>query len=189
MSNGECRRDGRDCQHWRNVKSHLAAQKRRPRIQRGFVIPPEGLMCASAHVAAAPAALDLFIAAGILREHDAVPSHLRLFASQSDRVLSQVHDLVEHGEMSSAAAADFAQLLADACARVMCHPIVASNRYLERFSQGVTFAQAGHEVQQFSVFAAQFDVAQAKLVANAPTVEAYTERLNVLLNEKGIPYE
>jgi hypothetical protein len=71
----------------------------------------------------------------------------------------------------------------------MCHPIVASNRYLERFAKGVTFAQARHEVQQFSVFAAQFDVAQAKLVANAPTLEAYTERLNVLLNEKGIPYE
>ena len=52
-----------------------------------------------------------------------------------------------------------------------------------------TFAQARHELQQFSVFAAQFDVAQAKLVANAPTPEAYEERLKVLLNEKGIPYE
>jgi hypothetical protein len=90
--------------------------------------------------------------------------------------------------MTAAAAADFTQLLVDACARVMCHPIVASNRYLARFAQGVTFAQARHELQQFSVFAAQFDVAQAKLVANAPTLEAYLERLKVLLNEKGIPY-
>jgi hypothetical protein len=38
------------------------------------------------------------------------------------------------------------------------------------------------------VFALQFDVAQAKLVANAPSWEAYKERLKVLLNEKGIPY-
>jgi hypothetical protein len=146
-------------------------------------------MCASAHVASAPTAVELFVAAGILRDQTSVPPHLRLFTSQADRVLGEVHALVERGEITGAAAADFTQLLADACARVMCHPIVASNRYLERFSQGVTFAQARHEVQQFSVFAAQFDVAQAKLVANAPTFEAYTERLNVLLNEKGIPYE
>ncbi len=71
----------------------------------------------------------------------------------------------------------------------MCHPIVAGNRYLERFAKGVTLSQARHELQQFSVFAAQFDVAQAKLIANAPTLEAYLERLKVLLNEKGIPYE
>jgi hypothetical protein len=146
-------------------------------------------MCASSHAAAVPTSLDLFVAAGILPDHDHVPPHLRLFAAQAERVLGQVHELVERGEMTRAAAADFAQLLVDACARVMCHPIVASNRYLERFAQGVTFAQARHEVQQFSVFAAQFDVAQAKLVANAPTFEAYTERLNLLLNEKGIPYE
>src|SRR5262249_48011701 len=111
------------------------------------------------------------------------------FAAQADRVLGEVHELVERGEMTAAAGADFAQLLVDACAHVMCHPIVASNRYLEGFSQGGTFAQARHEVQQFSAFAAQVDVGQAKLVANAPTFEAYSERLNVLLNEKGIPYE
>jgi hypothetical protein len=52
----------------------------------------------------------------------------------------------------------------------------------------VSFAQARHELQQFSIFAHQFDVAQAKLVANAPTLDAYQERLKVLLNEKGIPY-
>ena len=146
-------------------------------------------MCASSHVPAVPTSLELFVAAGILPDHDHVPAHLRLFAAQAERVLGQVHELVERGEMTRTAAADFAQLLVDTCARVMCHPIVASNLYLERFAQGVTFAQARHEVQQFSVFAAQFDVAQAKLVANAPTFEAYAERLNVLLNEKGIPYE
>ena len=118
------------------------------------------------------------------------PQHLRLFADQADRVLGRSARAGRaRGELDADAAADFGNLLVDACARVMCHPIVASNRYLERFAQGVTFAQARHELQQFSVFAAQFDVAQAKLVANAPTLEAYLERLKVLLNEKGIPYE
>ncbi|HLJ12352.1 MAG TPA: hypothetical protein VKU82_14245, partial [Planctomycetaceae bacterium] len=117
------------------------------------------------------------------------PPHLQLFSAQADRVLQEVHGLVEKGEMTGESAAEFSRLLVDACEQVLCHPIVAGNRYLERFAQGVTYAQARHEVQQFSVFAAQFDVAQAKLVANAPTLEAYLERLNVLLNEKGIPYE
>ena len=36
------------------------------------------------------------------------------------------------------------QLIVDACAWVMCHPIIAGNHYLERFSQGVTLAQARH---------------------------------------------
>lgn len=139
-------------------------------------------------VAAAPAALDLFRAVGILEADRTVPPHLSLYAAQADQVLGEVHELVEKGELRPEQGAEFAQLLVDACARVLCHPIVATNRYLERFSQGVTFAQARHELQQFSVFAAQFDVAQAKLVANAPTLEAYLERLKVLLNEKGIPY-
>src|SRR5258708_7777895 len=129
-------------------------------------------MCALA-VAAAPAALDLFSAVGILGKHEEVPPHLKLYASQADQVLGEVHELIEKGEMTREQGAEFAQLLVDACARVMCPPIVASNRYLERFAQGVTFGQARHELRQFSVFAAQFDVAQAKLVANAPTLEAY----------------
>jgi hypothetical protein len=139
-------------------------------------------------VASLPASLDLFRSVGILRDREEVPSYLQLFAEQSDRVLQETRELAERGDISHDAAFEFAQLIVDACARVLCHPIVAHNRYLERFSQGVTFAQARHECQQFSVFAAQFDVAQAKLVANAPTLEAYLERLNVLLNEKGIPY-
>jgi hypothetical protein len=145
-------------------------------------------MCASAVSTAAPSALELFVAAGVVHDQDNIPSHLQLFAAQSDRVLREVHEIVERGEMGRESAAAFTQLIVDATARVMCHPVVAGNRYLERFSRGVTYAQARHEVQQFSVFAAQFDVAQAKLVANAPTLEAYMERLKVLLNEKGIPY-
>src|SRR5262245_55594185 len=157
---------------WRMAERHLAGRKRRTRITeansdsldiRHSSLHKGVSMCASVYVASSPTAVELFVAAGILRDQTKVPAHLRLFASQADRVLREVHALVERGEMISAAAADFTQLLADACAHVMCHPIVASNRYLERFSQGVIFAQARHEVQQFSVFAAQFDVAQAKL--------------------------
>lgn len=146
-------------------------------------------MCAAAHVAAIPSSLELFRAVGILDEHAELPPHLELFAAQSDRVLGELPALVEHGVLTQADADRFIQVILDACARVLCHPIVASNRYLARFAEGVTVAQARHELQQFSVFAAQFDVAQAKLVANAPTPEAYLERLKVLLNEKGIPYE
>ncbi|MBI3861919.1 MAG: hypothetical protein HY290_08475 [Planctomycetia bacterium] len=146
-------------------------------------------MSAAPFLATFPVSRHLLTAAGILPEHDEVPAHLALFTTQANSVLNQVHDLVDKGEMTLAAAAEFAQLIVDAAARVMCHPIVAGNRYLARFEQGVTFAQARHELQQFSVFAAQFDVAQAQLVANAPTFEAYFERLKVLLNEKGIPYE
>jgi hypothetical protein len=134
-------------------------------------------------------AKDLFVQSGILRDGDRVPPHLHLFVEQADRALAEAEELTQKGELTRASADGFAKLLTDACKRVLCHPIVANNRYLKRFAQGVTFAQARHEVQQFSVFAAHFDVAQAKLVANAPTEEAYQERLKVLLNEKGIPYE
>lgn len=148
-------------------------------------------MCAS--IVEPTKAVDLLCAAGILSpdaasHHVEVSDHLRLFIDQADRVLMKVHDLAEQGELDETAAADFKKLLVEACSRVLCHPIVAGNLYLRRFAQGVTFAQARHELQQFSVFAAHFDVAQAKLVANAPTLEAYMERLKVLLNEKGIPY-
>lgn len=132
--------------------------------------------------------LKLFEHVGITAPDELVPPHLKLFAEQADQILSKVARLVDKDEMSSEDAHDFQQLIVDSCASVMCHPIIASNRYLERFSQGVTMSQARHEIQQFSVFGLQFDVAQAKLVANAPTRDAYYERLKVLLNEKGIPY-
>src|SRR5262249_55454181 len=111
-----------------------------------------------------------------------------LYAEQTDRLLTKVRGLVDAGELSAEKADEFRELVVDASAFVLCHPIVAGNRYLERFAKGVTLAQGRHEIQQFSVFGLQFDVAQAKLVANARTPEAYFERLKVLLNEKGIPY-
>ncbi|MEK6235572.1 MAG: iron-containing redox enzyme family protein [Planctomycetales bacterium] len=132
---------------------------------------------------------ELFVKLGMLSVGDTPPPHFSLFFSQADRIMDRVLDLWEHGEETWDRAAAFQQLLADVGARVMCHPIIAGNRYLRRFAEGVTVAQARHEVQQFSVFGLQFDVAQAKLVANAPTRESYRERLNVLLNEKGIPYQ
>lgn len=134
-------------------------------------------------------ALEMFRRVGILSERETVPKHLRLFAQQADRVLENVRGLVQCNEMQIEQAHEFQQLIVDACAWVMCHPIIASNNYLERFGKGVTMAQARHEIQQFSVFGLQFDVAQAKLVANSPTYESYQERLKVLLNEKGIPYK
>jgi len=137
---------------------------------------------------AMPAA-EVFCAAGILEEPNAIPPHLRLFVEQSEQALEKVRELVQHGEMTTERALEFRQLLVDAAREVLCHPIIANNRYLKRFAEGVTFAQARHELQQFSVFAAQFNAAQALLVANAPTVEAYEERLHVLLNEEGIPYK
>ncbi len=134
-------------------------------------------------------ARELFVSAGVLEKDVAVPAHLELFVEQSDGVLGKVRDMIDAGELPAERGPEFQQLLVDACQRVLNHPIVADNRYLRRFAQGVSEAQARHECQQFSVFALQFDVAQAKLVANAPTEEAYIERLQVLLNEKGIPYK
>src|SRR5262249_28582438 len=139
-------------------------------------------------VAAVAGSLDLFVVAGIPASHDNEPPHLGVVAPPAGRVPGGSHELVERGEKTGPAGRRLPHCLGHSRARAMCPPSAPRTRYLERFAKGVTFAQARHEVQQFSVFAAQFDVAQAKLVANAPTLEAYTERLNVLLNEKGIPY-
>lgn len=131
---------------------------------------------------------DLLVAVGILSKSD-TPAYLQTFLEKADLVLNEVRQLVEQGQWDLERAGVFQQLLVDTAAQVMCHPIIAGNNYLKRFGEGVTFEQARHELQQFSVFALQFDVAQAKLVANAPTRDAYEERLRVLLNEKGIPYK
>lgn len=131
----------------------------------------------------------LYESAGIFSDSKNIPPHLSLFAEQAEVVMSKVRKKVEAGEMPERRGFEFRQLLIDACARILCHPIIESNNYLSRFEEGVNLAQARFECQQFSVFALNFDVAQAKLVANAPTMEAYRERLNVLLNEKGIPYK
>ena len=111
-------------------------------------------MCATVHVTSGLSAMEMFAAVGIVADVHNPPRHLELFAAQADRAMDACRALVEQEEMTPEAAADFQQLLLDTCARVMCHPIVAGNRYLERFAQGVTFAQARHELQQFSVFAA-----------------------------------
>jgi hypothetical protein len=133
-------------------------------------------------------AAELFTAAGIFEGPSEAPRYLQLFVRQAEQVLEKVRGLVQDGEMSEDQAEIFQQLLVEACRRILCHGIIASNHYLARFAQGVTLAQARHELQQFSVFAAQFNAAQAQLVANAPTLEAYQERLKLLLNEEGIPY-
>lgn len=117
-----------------------------------------------------------------------LPAHWRLFIGQADLVMQRVRTMLADCTLAEAEARSFRGLLVEAAARVMCHPVIAANGYLTRFAAGVTESQARQELQQFSVFAVQFDVAQAMLVANAPTEEAYEERLKVLLNEKGIPY-
>lgn len=134
-------------------------------------------------------ARDLFVASGICPDHGPVPEHLRLYARQVDEQLAKVRRRVREGEMNLARAIEFQELLVEAGKQVINHPIIANNLYLRRFAEGVTLAQARHELTQFSIFAIKFDVAQAELVTNAATLEAYEERLKVLLNEKGIPYK
>ena len=145
-------------------------------------------MNSTIHVSLETPARRLLAAGGVIADGQSLPPHLELYATQADQVLEKVRGLVDRGELSLHAASDFQQLLVDAAG---AGPLPSDHRqqpYLERFAQGVTLAQARHEIQQFSVFGLQFDVAQAKLVANARTPEAYFERLKVLLNEKGIPY-
>lgn len=134
-------------------------------------------------------ARDMFAAAGIFAADEGVPDFMRLFVIQADQSLNKVRALVAEGKMSEKKAREFSDLLVLICAKVILHPIIANNLYLRRFALGVTEAQARFELQQFSIFAHHFDVAQAQLVVNAPTQEAYLERLQVLLNEKGIPYK
>ncbi|MCJ8328986.1 MAG: hypothetical protein HRT89_15500 [Lentisphaeria bacterium] len=130
---------------------------------------------------------DLLKQEGII-DGKTIPDHLKLYMNQANLSLKKLNALVEKETLSEAKGHEFQALLVEACKRVICHPIVSNNRYLARFSAGVSFEQARHEVQQFSVFAVQFNVAQAQLIANAPTVEAYDERLKLLLNEEGVPY-
>jgi hypothetical protein len=114
---------------------------------------------------------------------------LRLFSNQCAKALATIKESVAKGRTSERKEREFQSLLVEIRAQVIRHPIISNNLYLRHFEQGVTFAQAKHELQQFSIFACTFDVAQAQLVVNAPTLDAYWERLKVLLNEKGIPYE
>jgi hypothetical protein len=134
-------------------------------------------------------ATDFFAAAGIFPNDEEVPDFMHLFVDQVDQSLAKVRGLIAEGKMSEEKAREFRNLLLLVCVRVLLHPVIANNLYLRRFARGVTEAQARFELQQFSVFAHHFDVAQAQLVVNAPTEEAYLERLQLLLNEKGIPYK
>lgn len=112
----------------------------------------------------------------------------RTFDDQAMRVSALLSRREASGEARPGAASDFRRLLEEIRRRVIGHPVIADNRYLKRFARGATLAQARHELRQFSVFAIHFDVAQARLIANAPTRETYLLRLKILLNEKGIPY-
>ncbi len=123
------------------------------------------------------------------RGEDATVPHRRLFKQQVQQIMEHALEEVHKETMSLKEAESFFVLLQEIDRRIMNCPAIAANNYLCRFSRGVNFSQARHELQQFSVFAIHFDIAQAKLVANAPTREIYTKRLQVLLNEKGIPYK
>lgn len=122
-------------------------------------------------------------------ERGDVPAYLQGYLTQANQALSKAREMLVEGVLVSEQGFQLEFLLKEIADRVISHPIVRENRYLKRFAEGVTVAQARHELQQFSIFAHNFDVAQAMLVTNAPTFEAYQKRLKVLLNEKGIPYE
>lgn len=118
-----------------------------------------------------------------------VQDPLSLFSRQSAKAVATLKQSVARGRTTQKKEQEFLALLLEIRKRIIGHPIISNNIYLKRFAQGVTFSQARHEVQQFSAFAHTFDVAQAQLVVNAPTLEAYWERLKVLLNEKGCAYK
>jgi hypothetical protein len=125
--------------------------------------------------------------AGIPNEHLVAP--IDLFSTQTDIVLTKLKQWVEDGRMTSDDESAFGDLLHRLRKEIIGHPIVSNNIYLKRFAEGVTYAQAQHEIQQFSIFAHRFDIAQGQLVVEAPTREAYRERLKILLNEKGCAYK
>jgi pyrroloquinoline quinone (PQQ) biosynthesis protein C len=130
-----------------------------------------------------------FARGALFPEQEETPEHFGMFFRQCDQVLEKLRRRVEVGGVTEEQEQEFEKLLLKIGKEIISHPAISNNVYLRRFSEGVTFRQARHETQQFSIFAHSFDEAQAKLVANAPTFEAYQERLKVLLNEKGIPYK
>lgn len=114
---------------------------------------------------------------------------LRLFSTQSVKALTRLKRSVSEGRMTEKDEHKFEALLLAIRTQIIGHPIVSNNVYLRRFAKGVKFSQARHEIQQFSIFAHRFDIAQGLLVVEAPTLEAYWERLKILLNEKGCAYQ
>ena len=112
-----------------------------------------------------------------------------LFELQKNVVFDLFGKKIHVGEFRKEQLHRFETLIEKVRAKILNHPIITNNRYLGRFSQGVTLEQAKHELQQFSVFAIHFDVAQTLLICNSPTKDVYESRLKLLLNEKGIPYQ
>lgn len=133
-------------------------------------------------------AADLYAAAGVYDAQVGVPEHLKVFIEQSDDALAEVREQVATGKMSVKEANHFQALLTLVGERVLNHPIIADNQYLARFSDGVTKEQAKHELQQFSVFAFQFNVALAKLIANTDDKDEWRHYTKILANEMGAPY-
>jgi hypothetical protein len=133
-------------------------------------------------------AAEMLANVGIIHNLKRIPAVLQVYVNQADQTLNKAREMVIDEEMGNEQEGQFETLLTEIGARVISHPIIKQNRYLLRFSKGITLSQARHELQQFSIFAHNFDVAQAMLVTNAPTFESYQKRLRVLLNEKGIPY-
>jgi hypothetical protein len=130
----------------------------------------------------------LFGKAGVFKSDAANPEHLNLYIEQCDDVMETVKTKVSAGEITPKQAANFQSFLVQIGKEVMNHPIIAQNAYLERFRQGVTPAQARHELQQFSVFAFQFNVSLAKMIANADSQEEWATYTTILANEMGAPF-
>src|SRR5919205_916473 len=118
-------------------------------------------------------AAEIFAIVGLICNPKYIPAPLQVYVTQVDRTLNKAREMVIDDEMGDEQGLQFQNLLTEIGARVISHPIIKENRYLKRFAQGVTLSQARHELQQFSIFAHNFDVAQAMLVTNAPTFEAY----------------
>lgn len=130
----------------------------------------------------------LFSENGVFDANAAIPEHLNLYIEQCDDVMEKVRGKVANGEMSPQQAKNFQAFLVKIGKAVMNHPIIAKNAYLERFRQGVTPAQARNELQQFSVFAFQFNVSLAKMIANADSLEEWETYTTILANEMGAPF-
>lgn len=131
---------------------------------------------------------NLFAQNGIFDADQPVPEHLKLYIEQCDDVMEKVKVNVAKGDMSLEKAVGFQSFLVEIGREVLNHPIIAKNAYLERFRQGVTLAQARHELQQFSVFAFQFNVSIAKMIANADSEAEWEAYTTILANEMGAPF-
>src|SRR5258708_831322 len=92
------------------------------------------VMVATIRISLATPAQELFTRTGILAAGEPVPAYLDLFVKQAEQALARIREEVAAGALDSEKARDFQQLLVDACGRILCHPIIASNNYLRRFA-------------------------------------------------------